>query len=700
MTISNLLNKLYESPKKYLADVCFCFPSVDIWAHRAILLTRAPKEFLQQFAPSILKDTQVPLKLDMSHVIDQEQLSSLICFWYTDSFRLSESNELVEYIPELDRCLAPGYTQWMKDLQYMLVNKIAADVAIKIVSSDDSLTNTTVNSFKAHKFILAVQSPYFYSLFCTQFQEALSSTIHLPDDLFNSEIVYMILNFFYTEQITLPEASFDDPLEIKRHHLSILQKSFYAADYLGHGKTLCNALLDEMQKVCHQFKCHCPDCAVLLPSMLAWSEKQSQVEFRKTLISFYSDPVLSISTLWSQRSFSLLIDSLVPSASILGQEALGATLRHEPVIKAPLIEEIERRTFSNVNRHNGVQVMQSLYLCLSHIRSTDPVPTWSRPSLDLLKPLLDYTARIISKSFEFYCVEYPILPCCVDGTGFSFDFLNFLLHHSLRHMQQIHATGIYQAITRDLAKRHEAIRNVTVGEILTKARGRCADYISQNWIRIKSQNGFANLDKSILQQLSEEINVPYRTLSYRPDILKRSRTTENIIGSTLRTTKSVNPTMTQSPIYEYALRSYASFGSLPDRLLFMDPIMHEKRYQESFIPLPSVPSRKLHKYFALFLPKRRKTPVCGKSVERDDEAMHSPYIGDKVEVLNKPLRTFGTVRYVGPVQFTEGLCIGVELESRLGKSDGSIDGFRYFRTDPQRALFVQLEDLKILHHRK
>jgi dynactin complex subunit len=36
--------------------------------------------------------------------------------------------------------------------------------------------------------------------------------------------------------------------------------------------------------------------------------------------------------------------------------------------------------------------------------------------------------------------------------------------------------------------------------------------------------------------------------------------------------------------------------------------------------------------------------------------------------------------------------------SIVGKSDGSIDGVRYFRTDAQRGLFIKPGDFKILSH--
>lgn len=35
----------------------------------------------------------------------------------------------------------------------------------------------------------------------------------------------------------------------------------------------------------------------------------------------------------------------------------------------------------------------------------------------------------------------------------------------------------------------------------------------------------------------------------------------------------------------------------------------------------------------------------------------------------------------------------------VGKNDGSIEGVRYFQTDPQRGLFVKPSEIKIIHNR-
>lgn len=40
--------------------------------------------------------------------------------------------------------------------------------------------------------------------------------------------------------------------------------------------------------------------------------------------------------------------------------------------------------------------------------------------------------------------------------------------------------------------------------------------------------------------------------------------------------------------------------------------------------------------------------------------------------------TIAVVRYIGPVHFTDGIFLGVELRTAQGKNDGSIDGVKYF----------------------
>jgi len=49
----------------------------------------------------------------------------------------------------------------------------------------------------------------------------------------------------------------------------------------------------------------------------------------------------------------------------------------------------------------------------------------------------------------------------------------------------------------------------------------------------------------------------------------------------------------------------------------------------------------------------------------------------------------GTVRYVGDVDFAEGLWIGVELKLPKGKHDGIVQGRRYFSCRDGCGLIVR-----------
>ncbi|KAI8365220.1 CAP Gly-rich domain-containing protein [Radiomyces spectabilis] len=113
-------------------------------------------------------------------------------------------------------------------------------------------------------------------------------------------------------------------------------------------------------------------------------------------------------------------------------------------------------------------------------------------------------------------------------------------------------------------------------------------------------------------------------------------------------------------------------------------------------------------------PKRKKkhsyswSRIIGNHDDADDrekqesnleEPEEKPLVlGAKVRLLRRPLPILGYVRYIGPVDMptqTEQL-VGVELESRVGNNDGSINGKRYFQTDPHRGIFLTYEEVLVL----
>ncbi|XP_066435501.1 kinesin-like protein KIF13A isoform X1 [Eleutherodactylus coqui] len=61
-------------------------------------------------------------------------------------------------------------------------------------------------------------------------------------------------------------------------------------------------------------------------------------------------------------------------------------------------------------------------------------------------------------------------------------------------------------------------------------------------------------------------------------------------------------------------------------------------------------------------------------------------LGDQVCIGDNK---FGTVRYIGTVDFSRGLWVGVELHVQLGKHDGTVKGKEYFRCKPKYGVFVR-----------
>lgn len=47
------------------------------------------------------------------------------------------------------------------------------------------------------------------------------------------------------------------------------------------------------------------------------------------------------------------------------------------------------------------------------------------------------------------------------------------------------------------------------------------------------------------------------------------------------------------------------------------------------------------------------------------------------------------LRYIGPVEFTDGCWLGLELKSNAGKHDGTVQGKRYFTCKPNRGVMVK-----------
>uniref|UniRef100_A0A1A8S9V0 Kinesin-like protein unc-104 n=1 Tax=Nothobranchius rachovii TaxID=451742 RepID=A0A1A8S9V0_9TELE len=83
-------------------------------------------------------------------------------------------------------------------------------------------------------------------------------------------------------------------------------------------------------------------------------------------------------------------------------------------------------------------------------------------------------------------------------------------------------------------------------------------------------------------------------------------------------------------------------------------------------------------------------------VDDDDERSHDNVLPDWLTegtYVTVGSSKAGTVRYVGTTQFSAGVWVGVELDTPVGKNDGSDGGHRYFHCKPGHGVLVRPDRL-------
>ena len=84
-------------------------------------------------------------------------------------------------------------------------------------------------------------------------------------------------------------------------------------------------------------------------------------------------------------------------------------------------------------------------------------------------------------------------------------------------------------------------------------------------------------------------------------------------------------------------------------------------------------------------PPLSEAPATSSSAMSPSELQTDHTVGQRVLVGGAES---GTIRFIGPTHFKQGLWIGVELDADKGKNDGSIDGQRYFTCPPGHGVFA------------
>ncbi|CEG78895.1 hypothetical protein RMATCC62417_13431 [Rhizopus microsporus] len=230
---------------------------------------------------------------------------------------------------------------------------------------------------------------------------------------------------------------------------------FPAADFLGYFQTIGRAALLKMAVLCHQFKCVCSECAVLLPFMLLFADKHAQwvPELRNKLVTLYVDLLDPLAPLWSQKPFAILINPLQQQQVLVKEKEQGN-------MKQTATKEDDALAISDIFSNNTV------------VANTTSSSSYSTSELDHYH---SYSSLLLNDLIERITADMTRHNSTVIGFGFSVDFLAFVLSHVVT--EGIHdgsAAVLYQGIVRDLGDRQEMVTNVAIDGDLLDARTKCA----------------------------------------------------------------------------------------------------------------------------------------------------------------------------------------------------------------------------------
>jgi dynactin complex subunit len=99
------------------------------------------------------------------------------------------------------------------------------------------------------------------------------------------------------------------------------------------------------------------------------------------------------------------------------------------------------------------------------------------------------------------------------------------------------------------------------------------------------------------------------------------------------------------------------------------------------------------------IPPSNTATSAGTVMTSKSEGNNGLKLGDRV-VINNADGSFklGTLRYIGPAEFVKGderEWAGVELDERLGKNNGTVEGKEYFKCEPMHGVFTPLLKLEV-----
>ncbi|KAG0184989.1 Dynactin subunit 1 [Apophysomyces sp. BC1034] len=308
-------------------------------------------------------------------------------------------------------------------------------------------------------------------MLASDFREARASVVFLPRSIFcDSKALDCVFNYMYTEKIELQTGNGD--VIPQQQALDRLENMYIAADYLAM-VDLCQAIVDCLCALVHNWSCQCQDCICLIPHLFAFCHSRatdyddermaSLVRTATTVLTHDPDKILH--KFWTSRDLAQVLMEQLP---------------------VEIHQQLTKQLLKRVGKSNAIE---SLYACFSASRileTSDPLLSWCRPLHATLASIQSHATRIIARNFDFYCSQYPALLSCIDGITYSFDFLEYLLMHILEdQMDNDNAGLLYEGIVRDLMCRHAVQHHHQVKHILNVAKDLILQYISRHLDQIK-----------------------------------------------------------------------------------------------------------------------------------------------------------------------------------------------------------------------
>ncbi|CAO3618802.1 unnamed protein product [Cunninghamella blakesleeana] len=577
---------------------------------------------------------------------------------------------------------------------------------ILVLGSESDRCGTPPNTnektrWPCHKHILSKHSKYFEAMFSCEFEESGATIIFMPPGIFSTaNILEYIIQYMYTSTFTLGYDNNDDidkdAIEVittddddensnntdkessntinnnNLLKLAQLQDMYSAADYLIM-PDLCHHLINKMIELAHHFNCYCSSCTFIVPSLYAFTQPRSLNNDNPNMIKITqsamnimtSDPEKALVSYWTCPSMIDLLWSLF------------STPHSPPTIDNPLTQSI----LNHISKTSAIESLHGCYIGMKQLEKLDDEHNTILHST--LKATRHRATKTIATYFGFYCSAYPTLLSCIDGIVYTSDFTEYLLSSTIHDQMTPDNSGlIYQGIVRDLMSRHAVQHSTHLLNIFTNIKTEIIKYMFYHIKEIKTRGALEKLDDSILNGLSQDLALPLDKLISTNDHHHINHHHQNHSTSTK---KSLLNTTSWSKIFnKYKKQPKKSKSYVIPKFEDMDEEDEKYIYQ---VKNQQSPNNNNSWSFKSFLLKWNKTYQM---------EIHTVTIGKRVELIHRPISTTGTVAFVGHVAFGSGIWVGVELDRRVGKTDGSVDGQRYFKTSANRGEFVRLNELSVI----